>query len=49
VIDIKSKKVLTGLVDENGRVVETEKLIEIDFAGDRPVKAGDQFCFGEIR
>jgi YVTN family beta-propeller protein len=49
VIDIKSKKVLTGLVDEKGRVVETEKLIEVDFAGDRPVKAGDQFCFGEKR
>jgi len=49
VVDIKSKRILAALTDENGRAVETEKLLEIDFAGDRPVKAGDQFCFGEKR
>jgi hypothetical protein len=48
-VDIKSKRILAALTDENGRAVETEKLLEIDFAGDRPVKAGDQFCFGEKR
>jgi hypothetical protein len=48
-IRCKSKRILAALTDENGRAVETEKLLEIDFAGDRPVKAGDQFCFGEKR
>jgi DNA-binding beta-propeller fold protein YncE len=49
VVDVKSKKILGALTDEQGRAVETEKLLEVDFAGDRPVKAGDQFCFGEKR
>ena len=49
VVDIKSKRILAALTDENGRAVETEKLLEIDFAGDRPVEAGDQFCLGEKR
>jgi hypothetical protein len=49
VVDINSKRILAALTDENGRAVETEKLLEIDFAGDRPVEAGDQFCFGEKR
>ena len=35
--------------DEKGRHVETEKLLQIDFAGGRPVRAGDQFCFGQVR
>jgi hypothetical protein len=35
VVDIKSKRVAAALTDEKGRAVETEKLIEIDFAGDR--------------
>ena len=37
------------LEDEKGRHVETEKLLQIDFAGGRPVRAGDQFCFGQVR
>ena len=49
VVDIKGKRIVAALTDEKGRAVETEKLIEIDFTGNRPVKAGDQFCFGENR
>ena len=49
VVDIKSRRILAALSDEKGRPVETEKLIEVDFDGERPVKVGDQFCFGEKR
>ena len=43
VIDAKTHKVLTGLKDEEGREVASEKLLEVDFAGADPVRAGDQF------
>jgi hypothetical protein len=46
VIDIRSKKILTTLQDENGRNVESEKMLEIDFAAGKPVRAGDQFGVG---
>ena len=49
VIDIASRKVVATLEDEKGRHVETEKLLQINFAGGRPVRAGDQFCFGQAR
>ena len=49
VIDIAGRKVVATLEDEKGRHVETEKLLQIDFAGGRPVRAGDQFCFGQVR
>ena len=49
VIDIASRKVIATLENEKGRHVETEKLLQIDFAGGRPVRAGDQFCFGQVR
>ena len=48
-IDIASRNIIATLEDEKGRHVETEKLLEIDFAGGKPVRAGDQFCFGEVR
>ena len=43
VIEVKSRKIITGLKDEAGREVQSEKLLEIDFAGERPVQAGNQF------
>ena len=46
VIDVKTRKILTDLKDEEGRAVQSEKLLEIDFAGDQPVRAGDQFGLG---
>jgi hypothetical protein len=49
VIDIGSKRIVATLEDEKGRQVESEKLIEIAFAGGRPVAAGDQFCFGQVK
>jgi hypothetical protein len=37
------------LQDENGEPVQSEKLLEIDFKGGRPVAAGDQFAIGGVR
>jgi DNA-binding beta-propeller fold protein YncE len=47
VIDVKSRKVVAELTDENGAAVASEKLLEIDIAGDVPVRAGNQFGLGE--
>jgi hypothetical protein len=46
VVDVRSRKVIVGLKDEAGRDVQSEKLLEIDFRGQEPVRAGDQFGFG---
>ena len=48
VIDVKSRKIVTVLKDENGRDVQSEKLVEIDFTGGKPVRAGDQFGIGRV-
>jgi hypothetical protein len=46
VIDTRSRKIVTALKDELGREVHSEKMVEIDFQGDEPVRAGDQFGVG---
>jgi hypothetical protein len=46
VIDVATHKILTTLEDEQGHHVGSEKLLEIDFDGDQPVRAGDQFGRG---
>jgi DNA-binding beta-propeller fold protein YncE len=46
VIDVATHKILTTLEDEQGRHVQSEKLLEIDFEEGRPVRAGDQFGIG---
>lgn len=48
VIDVKTRKIVTGLADEKGRPVQSEKMLEIDFDGGRPVAAGDQFGVGRV-
>ena len=46
VIDIKNRKILTGLTDETGREAHSEKMVEIHFRGKEPVRTGDQFGIG---
>ena len=46
VIDVKSKRILTALADETGRPVHSEKMVEIVFDGERPIRNGDQFGLG---
>ena len=49
VVDVGTKKIVATLQDENGANVESEKMLEIDFAGGKPVSAGDQFGKGQRR
>jgi DNA-binding beta-propeller fold protein YncE len=49
VIDTRTRRIVAHLVDEQGRPVQSEKLLEIDFAGGVPVRAGDQFGVGRAR
>ena len=46
VFDPKSKKIVATLSDETGRPVHSEKLLEITWSGDKPVRNGDQFGVG---
>jgi len=49
VIDVKTRKILTTLKDEFHNNVASEKMLEIDVAGNKAIKAGDQFGIGQIR
>src|SRR5207249_3022203 len=46
VIDTATRKIITGLKDEKGADVQSEKLLEIDFKDSQPIRAGDQFGLG---
>jgi hypothetical protein len=46
VIDVATREVLTGLRDEKGREVHSEKMVEIDFKAGAPARTGDQFGVG---
>lgn len=48
VIDVKTRKIITTLQDEFYNNVASEKMVEIDFADNKPVKAGDQFGIGRV-
>ncbi|HEY2952741.1 MAG TPA: hypothetical protein VGK40_09170, partial [Verrucomicrobiae bacterium] len=48
VIEAATRKIVAGLKDEKGVDVQSEKLLEIDFAGDQPLRAGDQFGIGRV-
>jgi hypothetical protein len=49
IIDVKSKRIITTLSDETGRPVHSEKIVQIDFSGGKPVRTGDQFGLGRRR
>ena len=46
VIDTSTKRIVATLEDETGSHVQSEKLLEVDFANGKPVRAGDQFGMG---
>ena len=46
VIDTASRKIVARLTDEEGRMVMSEKLLEVDFEGERVAAVGDQFGRG---
>ena len=46
VVDVKTRKIIGTLTDEFNNSVSSEKMIEVQFVGDKPVSAGDQFGVG---
>ena len=50
IIDVASRKIVTGLRDETGAAVQSEKMVEIQIAPSTgsPVRTGDQFGLGRI-
>lgn len=48
VIDVATHTVITQLTDELGHQVGSEKLLEIDWDDDTPVRAGNQFGVGQV-
>jgi hypothetical protein len=48
VIDAKRRKIVAWLKDEEGRHVQSEKMLEVDFNGDALVRCGDQFGVGRM-
>ena len=48
VIDTRTRAIVATLTDEHGAAVQSEKMLEIDFRGERPVRAGDQFGLGRV-
>lgn len=48
IIDVASRKIATGLTDETGAAVHSEKMVEIHFRGGEPVRTGDQFGLGRV-
>ena len=49
VIDVKTRKILLTLQDENFNSVQSEKMMEIDFENGKAVRVGDQFGLGRVR
>ncbi|MEP6948535.1 MAG: hypothetical protein ABI863_04650 [Ginsengibacter sp.] len=49
VIDTKTRKIITTLQDEFHNNVASEKMVEIDFTGNKAAKAGNQFGIGDVR
>ncbi len=49
VVEVKTRKIVAGLTDEHGTAVQSEKMVELHFAGGVPVRNGDQFGLGRVR
>ena len=49
VIDVATRKVVATLKDETGAAVHSEKVVEVHFDGDQPVRNGDQFGLGRVQ
>ena len=46
VIDVKTRRIISTLKDEFHNNVASEKMVEVQFVGSKPVSAGDQFGVG---
>ncbi len=48
VFDVASRQIIATLKDETGAAVQSEKMLEIDWRGGEPIRAGDQFGVGRV-
>lgn len=48
VIDTRTRQIVTTLRDEQGQIALSEKLLEIDFADQAPLRVGNQFGVGRV-
>jgi sugar lactone lactonase YvrE len=46
VVETATRRIIATLTDEHGSEVQSEKLLEIDFADGKPSRAADQFGLG---
>ncbi len=46
IIDVDKREIMTRLVDETGTRVQSEKMVEVEFEGNKLLRAGDQFGIG---
>jgi DNA-binding beta-propeller fold protein YncE len=46
IVDTKTRAIVATLTDERGRAVQSEKVVEVVFAGGKAVRTGDQFGIG---
>ena len=49
IIDTRTRKIVATLTDETARQVQSEKLLELVFEGEKVVRAGNQFGVGTLR
>ena len=49
VIDVKTRKIVATLEDQDHNAVQSEKMVEIQFSGGKAVAAGDQFGIGQVK
>ncbi len=49
VFDVATRQIVTTLTDETGAAVASEKLLEIDWRGNEPIRNGDQFGIGRVQ
>jgi DNA-binding beta-propeller fold protein YncE len=48
VFDVSTRKIVATLSDETGAAVQSEKMLEIDWSAEKPLRAGDQFGVGRV-
>ena len=48
VFDVKTRKVVASLKDENGKLFASSKFIEVHFDGDKVVKVSCEFGLGRV-
>ncbi len=49
IIDVANRKIIKSLSDENGGMVQSEKIIEIHFQNGKVIAKGDQFGIGRVK